>query len=824
MQTILQDLRYALRQLRRAPGFTASVVLVLALGIGANAAMFTVLESTLFRPLPFAKPSQLVVIKATTTHDTPTPVRIADLLVWRDRSHTLQQLAYFNSNPAYLYAQNAEQKINAVEASPNLFATLGAGPALGRTFTPEEQQPGRNHVALLSDLVWRNQFHADPKILGQTVRIDDVPTTIIGVMPRSFGFPATQNPSQIWEPVALEPKALGRTFESPGFEVVARVRDGASVAEINSELNVIQKQLFPLYTDEFSTFIAPLHLQVSDYRRSLTDKDQRTALLALLGAVAALWLIACANVACLMLARTAARRRELAVRSALGASRWRLTRQTLVESLLLSLAGSATGLALAQVTLKFFSHSLTTQLNPYLSLHPDARVLAALLVLSVMSALFFGIVPARLASTVNVEQSLRQDGAQAGTGRHQHRLQRILVVSELSLTLALLVSCGLLLRTVFALRQVPLGFRTDHVFVITPKLPDYKYDKMDKNNVIYKPLLEKLKTIPGIQAAAITTIAPLQKGFAMQFTMGLGKGSDQPSDRVLIANMQATGPELQKVLGFNMARGRYFNEQDTATSPLVAVVNSAFAKLYEQDHGDVSQFTLTMGAVGGPKPRSFKVIGVLDDLHQVGIANPAMPEVDLNAAQLIPTDGFYQPTLSAHVELALRSTRDPNSLIPELNHVMQQFNPDLAGTEIHTMDQIVDDAMGSQLLAAHLLEALGGLALIVALAGLYSLLAYLVTLRTRELGLRLALGAQRADILSLILRGAAVLLITGTTFGIALIAGHRASAPQLPVWREAVRPYHADHRTHLAHPRWSTGSVAPRTTRRAPGTDASAAH
>ncbi len=772
MNTLAQDLRYASRQLRRAPGFTASVILVLALGIGANAAMFTVLESTLFRPLPYAHPSQLVLVKTLAKQKNPTFARIADIDIWRQRTRTLDQLAYFTSLPAYLYAGNTEQKIDAVQSSPNLFTTLGIAPRLGRTFTADEQQPGRNHVAVLSDLVWRTHFHADPKILGQIVRLDDVPTTILGVMPPAFDFPASENPAQIWQPAVLDAKATSRTSDAPGYEVIGRLHTGATAASTTTELNPVQSQLYPLYDTQFAAFFAPALVEAEPYQQSLAEPGQRTALLALFGAVAALWLIACANVACLMLARTAARRRELAVRSALGASRWRLTRQTLVESLLLSLTGAAVGLAFAQLTLKFFSHSLVTQLNPYLTLHPDAHVLAALLALSILSALFFGVVPARLASTLNVEQSLRQDGAQAGTGRHQHRLQRILVVTELSLTLALLVSCGLLLRTVFALRHVPLGFRTDHVFVITPKLPDYKYDKQDNNTLIFKPLLERLKTTPGVKAAAITTVAPLQKAIAMQMNMQLdkfGEAGKTTDSKSLTANIQATGPELQQVLGFAMARGRYFNAQDTADSPLVGVVNSAFAKVYEPASGkDVSDFTITMGGGPGTSPRPFKIVGVLDDLHQVGISDPAFPEIDIDAAQLKPSDGFYQPALGTHVELVLRSTRDPRSLIPELQHVLRQVNPDLAGTEIHTMDQIVDDAMGSQLLAAHLLEALGALALIVALAGLYSLLAYLVTLRTRELGLRLALGAQRADILSLILRGAGVLLLTGTAFGIAL--------------------------------------------------------
>jgi predicted permease len=787
MHSILQDIRYALRQMRHAPGFSLSVVLVLALGIGANAAMFTVLEGTLFRPLPYSKPGELVRLKTTDAKGSPSWSFLADILEWRQRTHTLSQIAYYEVGQAYLRSASAEQKVTTVQVSSNLFSTLGVAPTLGRSFAEDELQPGKDQVVMLSDSIWRSQFGADPKILGQTVRIDDKSVTVIGVMPRSFAFPASESSAQVWAPAAAAAKDIRRASDGASFDVVARRRQGSSVEAVAKEMNAIQEGLLALNTDPFEKSMAPVHVNPVDYRRSLNAQDQRTALLALLGAVAVLWLIACANVACLMLARTAARRREMAVRSALGASRWRLVRQTLAESLLLSLAGGAIGLGLSQVTLRLFRHSLTTQLSQNLSLHPDLRVIAALFFLSVLSAVLFGVVPALLGSSVAVEQALRQDGAQAGTGRHQHRLQRFLVVGELSLTLAMLVSCGLLLRTVFALRHVPLGFRTDHVFVIEPDLPGYKYHDVDANNAIYKPLLDRLKTLPGVQAAAITTIAPLDKGFDMRLMLALGNGpakngaqkdlatrvAEAPNN-IISATMRAAGPELQQVLRFNMVRGRYFNAQDGPDSPLVAVVNRAFAKLYEPVNGDVSQFGLGMAGKNGEKPRQFKIVGVVDDLHQVGIAEDSMPEIDINAAQMRPTDGFYQPTLQAHVELVLRSSRDVRSMVPDLNRALRELNPDLAGSKIRTMDQIVEDSMGSQLLAAHLLEALGGLALLVALAGLYSLLTYLVTLRTRELGLRLALGAQREDILTLVLRGAGALLATGTLVGvgISLLAAH----------------------------------------------------
>jgi predicted permease len=782
MMTLIQDLRYALRQLRHAPGFALSVVLVLALGIGANAAMFTILEATLFRPLPYRHVDDLVRIKATNSQGTQSSPGLPDLLIWQQRSDTLSQIAYYNRwSSAYIYADHTQQKVSSVSASPNLFATLGVAPALGRSFTTEEQQPGKDHIAVLSDVVWRNQFHADPHILGQTVRIDDTPTTIIGVMPQGFLFPADDSAAQIWVPSPLTPKDFARGYEASAYDVIARRHANRSMPAIAAELNAIQKQILPLYSDPIAKLMAPAHLDPVDYRRSLNAKDQRTALLALFGAVMMLWLIACANVACLMLARTTARRREMAVRAALGASPWRLVRQTLAESLLLSLIGGIIGLILSQLTLHLFRHNLTTQLSPNLSLHPDARVLLALFALSVLSAVLFSVVPSRLALTVAVDQAIRQDGAQAGTGRHQHRLQRVLVVSELSLTLVMLVSCGLLLRTVFALRHVPLGFRTDHIFVIEPHLPGYKYDKLDPNTTVYKPLLDRLKAMPGIQSAAITTVAPLESSFRMSMTISFfGKETKSGISNNITATMSATGPELQRVLGFGMLHGRYFNAQDTPDSQPVGVVNQAFAKIYTPVAGDV------MGYQIGDKDRKFKIVGIIDDFHQVGIADPAMPEIYLNAAQMRPTDGLYQSMLKAHVELVLRSSRDSRDLIPELNHVMQQFNPDLAGTDIRTMDQIVDDAMGSQLLAAHLLEALGALALIVALAGLYSLLAYLVTLRTRELGLRLALGAQREDILALVLRGAALLLLTGTALGLGLSL---FTARLLHSFLFGVRPY-----------------------------------
>jgi predicted permease len=762
LASVLQDLRYALRQLRRSPGFTATVVGVLALGIGANAAMFTVLDGTLLRRLPYRSAGELVTLMAKNDKSEPVWQHQADIAQWQQRSKALDDIGYYGSGNAYLVNDSGEMKVASIMVSPNLFAVLGVSPALGRGFTADEQQKGKGDVVVLSDAVWRERFNA-ADVLGKVIKIDDGMATVVGIMPASFAFPLDDKLVQVWRPVELNDQSMGRGFDAPSFSVIGRTRRGMTVSAVKEELSGIQRQLRPLYAATMTDALAPSQVQAMGYRQSLV-KDQRQALLALLAAVAMVWLIACANVANLMLARSSTRRREMAVRGALGAGRWRLVRQLMVESLLLSVSGAIVGIGLAELTLKAFHHVLTTELSSTFAIRPDARVLIALLVMSVLSALLFGVVPALLGTRMSLDQALRQEGAQSVSGRSQQRLQRVLVITEIGMSLAMLVACGLLLRTVFALRHVPLGFRTDHVYVVNPHLPGYKYRSLDPTQTVYKPLLERIRQMHGVEVAEITTIVPLDKGFAsqMQIYMGSGTAQDQFKQKIS-AQLRAAGPDLQKVLGFRMAEGRYFNSQDTAHSQLVAVVNRTFAKLYEQSGDSIRNFT-----IGSSKDRECKIIGVIEDFHQAGISAPALPEIDFNAVQMLPTDGFYQPTLKAHVELAIRTSRDEKSFILDLHRAMREVNPDLSSSTVRTMDQVVDDAMGSQLLAAHLLEALGVLAVLVALAGLYSLLAYLVTLRTRELGLRMALGAERAHILGLVMKQAVWLLLGGVAAGVAM--------------------------------------------------------
>jgi predicted permease len=758
---LIADLRYAVRQLRQTPAFTVTVLLVLALGIGANAAMFSVIDATLLRWLPYQRPSRLLSLRVTDASRRPVRPIVADIEQWR-QARSLSGVAYYAEDSLVLEAAGGSREVHAIRVSANLFGVLGVSPHLGRVFLPEEQTPGMEKIVMLSESIWKSLFAADAEIVGKQIKLNDEPYTVVGVMPKHFLFPASDNHAQIWVPEAISADARKRGPSSRSYSVIGRLSDWVTITTAVAELTGIQQQLGRLYAN-LPAEVAPVRVQATVYRETLV-KDARSALQALAVAVGIIWLIACANVANLMMARGMARQKEIAVRGALGASRWRIVRQLLTESLLLSFAGAAAGLALAQTVLYLFSKALSAQLNLPEHLAPNPTVLMALLGTSVFSALLFGFFPAWLVSGTSIDQSLRQNTALAGQVRGRHRVQQAMVLAEIGLSLVLLVGCGLLLRTVFALRRVPLGFRTDHILLLQPQVPASKFRGVDATRSLYRPLLERVQHMNGVQAASLTTVIPLRKTFDSRITFALTR-SLQPKApaEVIQAKLMAAGPELQDVLGFHMHQGRFFNEQDTADSAPVAVVNRAFAQWYGPDGNIIGHFK-----VGLTKERQADVVGVMDDFHQASIDKPSLPEIDFCATQLRAGDGFYQETMQAHIELAIRTTREPATIIPDLRRVMAEVSPDLESSVIDTMDQVVEDSMGSQLLATHLLELLGGSALLVALAGLYGLMMYLVTQRTPELGVRLALGAQRSNILQMLLGQAGRLVAAGAGIGLAL--------------------------------------------------------
>ncbi|HZY64126.1 MAG TPA: ABC transporter permease [Edaphobacter sp.] len=775
MERLGQDLRYALRSFRRSPGFAVTVIVTLAVGIGSTCAMFTVVDHVLLRSLPYQSPSQLIDVreagkKGVVNFGSP----FLDIQQWRKRSRSLQEIAFYDANKhvSFLEGNTGAMQVSAPKVSAGLFRTLGVHPAMGRGFDERQDtgsvKPEDARMLILSDAVWRGIYGGDEAIIGKTVRLNGESYTVSGVMPREFGFPSGGSLPQVWMPVVLGSKDAVRTRNvTPNYQVIARLKAGTSMRDAEAELKVIQSEVAKDYADPYDREqVTSVSLQ--RYGDSLVKGDLRKALLALFGASSLLWLIACVNVTSLMLARATTRQREIAVRGALGASRWQIVQQLLIEGLLLSGFASVLGIGMAMGTLKLFEHGLTTQFHIYGRLVPNMSVIGVLLGLTVISALFTSMWPAIGAAKASIEPALRQGSQQNGAGRGQHRARTLLVITEISMSLTLLVGCGLLLRSIYALKHVSLGFRTQHVIVANMTIPAYKFEGRDMRTELYEPLVERVQHLPGVQSAALMTEVPLGKTFQMEFSLGVsGNSAAEVRRRDMRAQFRAVGPETQKVFGFRMLKGRFFNEGDTPSSQGVVVVNRAFVKEYFGDDRDPGAI-LGESLMSLDKNRQAVVVGVLDDTRQTSVAQQSQPEIQVCLSQITPNSSFYRGIEGIAMDLAVRTERSPALVIPELRKLMVDASPELSASEFKTMDQVVEDSYGSQRLAARLLLIFGGSALLLCIAGIYGLLAYLVAQRTRELGLRMALGAQREDVMWLVLRQAGGMLTAGICIGVAL--------------------------------------------------------
>jgi predicted permease len=773
LERLGQDLKYAFRQLRRSPTFTITVIATLTLGLGATAAMFTVVDHVLLRPLPYQDSHQLVTIseagKKGLTGGTP----FLDLRQWRQRSHTLQEMAFYSATNhlSFLEGNTGSTRVNAPQISPDLFSVLGVHPAMGRGFEGQSDGSvlaGESHNLILSDAVWRTTYGGDPNILGKVVKLNGESYVIIGVMPREFTFPFGDGNAHVWLPRVIGDKdAVRAPNTTPTYGVIAHLKPDVSLENAESELKVIQADIAKEYTDPYDRErVTSVKLQ--RYEDTLVGSDLSKALLALFGASGVLWLIACVNGTSLMLARSTARQREIAVRGALGASRWRIVQQLAIEGLVLSAIASAVGLGLATLMLKLFEHSLTQQFHIHEKMSANLTMISLLAALTIVSALLCSVWPALVAAKAPIEPALRQSGPQSSAGRAQYRARASLVVLQIAMSLILLVGCGLLLRTIYALRHVPLGFRTDHIIVANMTIPAYRFAGQDMTTKLYQPLVDRTNRMPGVQSASLMTAVPLGTTFKMQFSFNAaGNSAAEVRRRELVSQFRAVGPEMQRVFGFRMLKGRFFNEADTASSQTVVVVNRAFAKQYLGTDNDLGK---VLGEVlfNFTKNRRAIIIGVLDDERQVSIAKESQPEVEICIPQITPDTLAYQSVEGLNMDLAVRTDHSPSSIIPELRELMRQASPELSDSTFTTMDQVVEDSYGSQQLAARLLIVFGGSALLVCITGIYGLLAYLVAHRTKELGLRIALGAQRGDVMWLVLRQASWMLVAGSTLGLVL--------------------------------------------------------
>ncbi len=774
LERLKQDFRYSLRQMRKSPGFACAVIGTLALGIGAATAMFTVVDQVMLRPLPYAHPEKLVGIAETSSNGVDkTWWPYLDIAAWREQAKSFEEVAFYRSGTgrSFVEGRSATTQVSLTYVSSNFFRTLGVAPQLGAGLKDQPESfaaQGDAHTLVLNDMAWRSLFNADREILGKTVRLNGESYTVAGVMPRGFFFPTDSVLPQVWGPVELTEKEKKRTLNSgTDYGVIARLRNGVKLTAATAEMQTVQARVAQTYPDpQWGSLVS--HVKLEKYGASDVPKETAQALLALTGAAGLLWLIACVNATNLLLARASARQREMAMRGALGASRRRLMQQLIVEGTVLSGIAALLGIGLAMGSIRVFHHILLAQLPSAAPAAVSVRVLAVLAGLTLLSSVLSSAWPAFLAARSPIEPALRQGGLGSGVSRSQHRLRNGLVIAEIAMSLALLAGCGLLLRTIYALRQVPLGFRTDHIVVANLEIPTYRFAKINAATEIYAPLLDRVQHMPGIDAAGLMTQVPLGHTFVLSLMISRDSGKDSH----VVAQFKAASPELQKVFGFHMLKGRYFNESDTASSAPVVVVNRAFAMAYsphEQDLGKViGEEPISLSAHGENNGKAATIVGVLDDFHQATIGQASVPEIQVNPAQINPKNGFYTVLEGIAMDLAVRTQRKPSDIIPELRAALKQASPELADTKFTTMDQIVEDSYGSQMLAARLLEIFAGSALLLCVAGLYGLLAYVVSQRTREMGVRFALGAKRSNVVWLVMRQAGILVVTGVAIGLAL--------------------------------------------------------
>ncbi len=767
MTGLLQDLRYALRQLRKNPGFAAVTVLTLALGIGVNAAMFAVIDAVLLRPLPFPKPDQIVQMSESRPEDMGGPIAsissLPDIRDWRAQSHSFQDIGWYTEGVRSVDVPGFSDFIPVIASSSNLFSVLHVQPALGRSFLPEDDQPGHGDGIILNDVAWERFFAKRPDVIGQSLKLGDKVYTVIGVMPPGFEFPSVGDGPTVWQPLLSSSDYEAR--DSRTLTSVGRLKPAVSVASAQAELSGIQANIAKAYPKlELDKRVA-----VKRYRDVLTS-NVRPALLALQFAVLAVWLIACANVASLLLSRTTGRRREIAIRSAIGAARLRLVRQFLTESLLLSFIGAALGLALAFGCVRVLKFYLDLYLPLSSHIHIDIRVAAALVGFSIVSAVLFGLVPAIQAARAPAQEALREGTPSAGASRRQKYFRDALVVGEIALSLLLLISAGLLLRSLLALRSLPLGFVPHNVVTTAIFLPQPgggimgsggKYAGKDISQVFYRPLLDRVSHLPGVDSAAITTVLPLSPNFQTRGSFEIVGRPKDPSNKP-VADVRVVSPSLYHTLGIRLLQGRLLSDSDGPTGTAVAVVNQTLVRKYFAGQNPLGQQLKI--ADSGPHA-VVTIVGVVENTHQTSMSDEAKPEINVSYLQLVPGDEL-QPILAAFTNVALRTHVAPSTVIPSLRSTLREFDPTLAVMDIRTMQDLVDTSLGSQTLAVRLLWIFAGSALLIAIAGIYGLLAYNVSQRTRDLGVRMALGASRSSVIQLVLRHAVLLLAIGVFIGV----------------------------------------------------------
>ncbi|MGA9771258.1 MAG: ABC transporter permease [Blastocatellia bacterium] len=744
METLLKDVRYGVRMLLKRPAFTAIAVVTLALGIGANTAIFSVVNAVLLKPLPYKNSDQLVRLWETFLPDGWGSVSAANLKDWREQNEAFTNIVAYQAGSFNLQGSDNPERVLGATVSSNFFDTLESPPALGRGFLPEEEKPGNHRVAVLSAQLWRRNFGADPQIVNKTIQLNSESFTIIGVMPADFQFPFRT--VELWVPLAFTPEQWANRG-SHSYLAIGRLKPGVSLAQASDQMSAIGASLASQYSEDAGRGVRLIALKEEIVQSS------RTSLFVLLAAVGFVLLIACANVANLLLARASSRRKESAIRTALGAGRWRLIRQFLTESVILSVVGSALGLLLAKLGLDLLLTLAATILPRTNEIGLDLKVLAFTLALSLVTGIGFGIAPALQISKTDVHETLKEGGGRAMSAAGHARLRNILVVTEVALALVMLVGAGLLIKSFAQLQQINSGLRPENVLTMRVSLPNAKYSTTQAASTFYKQVFDRVSNLPGVQAAGAINMLPLQRsGFNGDIEIE-GQGPYQPGQAPL-AEFRAVTPDYFRALGIPFIEGQTYNAQITEKSPPIVIINQTMAKRYWPNESAIGKRIRIW------TPDWLTVTGVVGDTKQSGLTQEVRSEIYFSDAQAPDL------ALTQSMSLVVRAASDPANLTPIIRREVQAVDPAQPIYSIESMESVIATSVSDRRLNMMLLGIFAAVALVLAAVGIYGVLSYTVSQRTHEIGIRMAVGARPSDILKLVVRQAMSMALAGVAVGL----------------------------------------------------------